>query len=72
MASFNISDPDKHSDNVQAAFGTCLIANDRDLSVSNGLQTVAKTAGAGRGGKIGTMRVLAVVYLVALVGNLLL
>lgn len=46
MASFNISSPDDHSDQVMAAFSTCLVVNNRPLNVSNGLETHAKSSAA--------------------------
>lgn len=47
MASFNVTSPDDHSDQVNAVFATCLLSNNRPLNVSNGIETHAKSSAAG-------------------------
>lgn len=47
MASFNVSSPNDHTDQVSAAFSTCLVVNKRLLNESNGLEIRAKSFATG-------------------------
>lgn len=72
MASFNISSPDDHTAQVNAAFSTCLTANSRPLNESNGIETRAKNSAAGRNqiSEKGSARIVTWLFLLGLIANL--
>lgn len=47
MASFNVSSPYDHTNQVAAAISTCLVINERPLNESNGLEIRAKSFATG-------------------------